>query len=164
MKTKTRDDGQGELAYNPHEYKAVSLRELPTPEKMLNCTNADDVVNYWKQHITTEQRYSPDVEQFHVLHLNTRRRVLGHHLVSTGTLNSCVVEAREVFRAAILTNASAIVLIHNHPSGDSTPSESDIAVTRNLKRAGQLLKIEVVDHVVMGNGQRSSLTELGYLS
>ena len=69
---------------------------------------------------------------------------------------------REIFRVAIMTAASAVVVMHNHPSGESTPSEADIKVTRDLIRAGQLLKMEVIDHVVMGNGNRSSLRELGY--
>ena len=67
-----------------------------------------------------------------------------------------------VFRLAIVTSAAAIVLMHNHPSGESSPSEADIRVTRDLIRAGQLLKIEVLDHVVMGNPNHSSLRALGY--
>ena len=72
-----------------------------------------------------------------------------------------LIHGREVFRAAIVSCASAIVLMHNHPSGDSSPSEADIKVTRDLIRAGQLLKIEVLDHVIMGSN-RASLRELGY--
>ena len=94
--------------------------------------------------------------------LNTRRRVKGHQLVSIGTLDTILIHPREVFRLAIMTCASAIVLIHNHPSGEATPSEADIKVTRDLIRAGQLLKIEVLDHVVMGNPNHCSLRELGY--
>jgi DNA repair protein RadC len=67
-----------------------------------------------------------------------------------------------VFRGAIIAAAACIVVIHNHPSGDPTPSEADIKVTRDLIRAGQLLKLELVDHVVIGNGKHSSLRELGY--
>jgi DNA repair protein RadC len=69
-----------------------------------------------------------------------------------------------VFRTAIVTSAAAIVLAHNHPSGDATPSEADIKVTRDLQRAGQLLKIEVLDHVVIGRPNFSSLRAMGYLS
>ena len=67
-----------------------------------------------------------------------------------------------MFRLAIMTSAAAIVLMHNHPSGESSPSEADIKVTRDLIRAGQLLKIEVLDHVVMGNQNHTSLRALGY--
>ena len=85
-----------------------------------------------------------------------------HVLVAHGTLDTILVHPREVFRAAITANAAVIVLAHNHPSGEATPSEADIKVTRDLIRAGQLLKIEVLDHVIVGNGQRASLRELGY--
>lgn len=73
-----------------------------------------------------------------------------------------LVHPREVFREAVATGASAIVLMHNHPSGDSTPSEADIKVTRDMIRAGQLMKIEVLDHVIMGHPNHCSLRELGY--
>jgi DNA repair protein RadC len=78
-----------------------------------------------------------------------------------GTL---LVHPREVFRLAVMSSASAVVLMHNHPSGDPTPSEADIKVTRDLIRAGQLLKIEVLDHVIMGNSKHCSLKELGYFA
>lgn len=67
-----------------------------------------------------------------------------------------------MFRVAIVTAASAVIVMHNYPSGESTPSEADIQVTRDLTRAGQLLKLEVLDHVIVGNGNRASLRELGY--
>ncbi len=108
-------------------------------------------------------------ESFHVILLNVRRRLIGEpHKIADGTLDTILVHAREVFRPAIAANAAAIVLAHNHPSGDPTPSEADIKVTRDLIRAGQVLKIEVLDHVVLGRktGERDkdwvSLRELGY--
>ena len=108
------------------------------------------------------------VEAFQVLLLNTRKRLLRVEDISEGTLDTLLVHPREVFRSAIAGNAAAIVLIHNHPSGDPTPSEADIKVTRDLIRAGQLLKIEVVDHVIIGQATAerskdySSLRESGY--
>ncbi len=79
-----------------------------------------------------------------VLLLNTRRRVKGHHLVSMGTMDTVLVHSRNIFRAAITLGASGLVLLHNHPSGDASTSHADIKVTRELIRAGQLLKIEVL--------------------
>jgi DNA repair protein RadC len=79
-------------------------------------------------------------------------------------MDTLLVHAREVFRAAIIAGAAAIVLMHNHPSGDATPSEADIKVTRDLIRAGQLIKIEVLDHVIIGVGQHASLRQLGFFS
>ncbi|NBR86007.1 MAG: JAB domain-containing protein [Verrucomicrobia bacterium] len=109
-----------------------------------------------------------DVEHFLVLLLNTRRRLIRVEPISQGTLDSIHVHAREVFKHAISANASAIVLVHNHPSGDPTPSDADIKVTRDLIRAGQLLKIEVLDHIILGRKTTerardyTSLRELGY--
>ena len=114
-----------------------------------------------------EMRHS-NQEQFIVLLLNTRRRLVKKDTISQGTLDTILVHARDVFRSAIAGNAAAIVLVHNHPSGDPTPSEADIKVTRDLIRAGQLLKIELVDHVILGRATQerpkdyASLRELGY--
>jgi DNA repair protein RadC len=108
------------------------------------------------------------VETFQILMLNTRRRLIRVERVSQGTLDTILVHPREVFKSAIAANAAAVVLVHNHPSGDPTPSEADIKVTRDLIRAGQLLKIEILDHVILGRAttERSkdfvSLRESGY--
>lgn len=108
------------------------------------------------------------VETFQLLLLNTRRRLIRVEQVSQGTLDTILVHPREVFKSAISARAAAIVLAHNHPSGDPTPSEADIKVTRDLIRAGQLLKIEVLDHVILGHATLErpkdfvSLRELGY--
>lgn len=109
-----------------------------------------------------------EVEHFHALLLNTRRRLIRREVLSKGTLDSTVVHPREVFRCAIAANASAVVLVHNHPSGDPLPSEADIRITRDLIRAGQLLRIDVLDHVILGRRTADrprdfvSLRELGY--
>jgi DNA repair protein RadC len=115
-----------------------------------------------------EENRFHEVEHFQVVLLNTRRKLIRVEHISQGTLDTILVHPREVFRLAISANASAVVLVHNHPSGDPTPSETDIKVTRDLIRAGQLLKIEVLDHVILGrrteNRERDyvSLRELGY--
>ena len=90
------------------------------------------------------------VENFQVAFLNTRRRLIAVENIAQGTLDTILVHAREVFAPAIAKKASALILVHNHPSGDPNPSEADIRVTRDLIRAGQLLKIEVLDHVILG--------------
>ena len=147
---------------NPKEFKVVALRDCPVPESMLICETPDQAAEYWRMHVTTNPYFNPEAECFVVILLNTRRRVKGHQLVTIGTLDTILVHPREVFRVAVISSAAAVVLMHNHPSGDPTPSEADIKVTRDLIRAGQLLKIEVLDHVIMGNPNRSSLRELGY--
>ena len=97
-----------------------------------------------------EQNSVKDVETFQILLLNTRRRLIRVEQVSQGTLDTILVHPREVFKSAIAARAATIVLVHNHPSGDPTPSEADIKVTRDLIRAGQLMKMEVLDHVILG--------------
>jgi DNA repair protein RadC len=158
------------LAFNPKEFKVVALRELPTPAELHICDTPEKAAEYWRLHVTSHPYYNPDVECFVTLLLNTRRKAIGHCLISTGTLDTILVHPREVFRPAITASAAAVVMAHNHPSGDSSPSEADIKVTRDLIRAGQLLKIEVLDHVILGcvsaESPRgfSSLRELGYFA
>jgi DNA repair protein RadC len=147
---------------HPHEFKVMSLRECMVPSDMLICETPQQVVDYWRLHIATDPHFNPECECMIVLMLNTRRRVKGHQFVSIGTMDTILVHPREVFRCAIVAAAAAIALIHNHPSGEPQPSEADIKVTRDLIRAGQLLKIEVIDHVIIGNLAHSSLRELGY--
>src|ERR1041384_7646046 len=102
------------------------------------------------------------VEIFQVVLLNTRRRLIRVERISNGILDSILVHPREVFRAAIAANAAAIIIVHNHPSGDPTPSDTDIKVTRDLIRAGQLLKIDVLDHVILGRATQDR--PKGYVS
>lgn len=148
----------------PQEWKIVSLRECPTPDQLQMCDTPERAAEYWKMHVTQNPYFNPECECLAVLILNTRRKIKGHYLVSTGTMDTILVHPREVFRLAIIASAAAIVLMHNHPSGDSTPSESDIKITRDLIRGGQLIKIEVLDHVIMGNPGHTSLRSLGYFA
>ncbi len=149
-------------AIHPQEFKVMSLRDCPVPSEMLICETPQQVADYWRLHIATAPHFNPECECMAVLMLNTRKRVKGHQLLTIGTMDTLLVHAREVFRGAIIAAAASIAVIHNHPSGDPTPSEADVKVTRDLIRAGQLLKLELVDHVVIGNGKHSSLRELGY--
>ncbi len=127
---------------------------LDTPEAVVNLLRARNLLL--------------GVEQLQVLLLNTRRRLIRVETVTNGTIDTLLVHPREVFKSAIAANAAGIVLAHNHPIGDPTPSEADIRVTRDLIRAGQLLKIDVLDHVIVGCAtperpkDYASLRELGY--
>lgn len=97
-----------------------------------------------------------DREEFRVILLNTKNRVIQVETVAVGTLNSSGVEPREVFKNAIRRSAAAVILVHNHPSGDPTPSREDVALTKRLVQAGELLGIEVLDHIVIGDGKYAS--------
>jgi DNA repair protein RadC len=104
------------------------------------------------------------VEEFHVLALGSQSQVLADLLITRGILNSSLVHPREVFRAAIAEAAAGIIVVHNHPSGDPTPSADDRAVTRQLVDAGRVLDVPVYDHVIMGGGERYvSFAEAGLL-
>lgn len=157
-----RNEEEGPTEPQSKEFKVVTLRDCPLPADMQFCDTPDRAADYWRLNIATHQYFNPDCECLAVLMLNTRRKVKGHQLVTHGTMDTCLVHPREVFRAAVIAGASAIVLMHNHPSGEATPSEADIKVTRDLIRAGQLMKIDVIDHVIIGNPNRVSLRELGY--
>jgi len=102
-----------------------------------------------------------DREHFVVVLLNTKNRVLGIDRVSVGTLDASLVHPREVFKAAILANAASVVVCHNHPSGDPTPSAEDIRITRSLKQAGEIISISVLDHVILIADSHLSLREEG---
>lgn len=104
-----------------------------------------------------------ETEQFHAVLLDGRHRVMGDVLVSQGTLTASLVHPREVFRSAIRRSAAAIVLVHNHPSGDPTPSVEDRRVTERLSQAGELLGIRVLDHVVVADRGYHSFSEAGEL-
>ncbi len=103
------------------------------------------------------------VEEFHVLALGSQSQVLGDLLITRGILNSSLVHPREVFRAAIAEAAAGIIVVHNHPSGDPTPSADDRAVTRQLVDAGRLLDLPVYDHVIVGGDRYVSFAEAGLL-
>lgn len=149
----------------PKEFKLVALRECPTADQLALMDKPELAADYWYRNVAGNPYFNAQVENFVVLLINTRRKIKGHVHVSTGTLDTLLIHPREVFRPAIVGNASAIVLMHNHPSGEHQPSEADIKMTRDLIRAGQLLKIDVLDHVIVGNrveDKYTSLRELGY--
>ena len=102
-------------------------------------------------------------EQLRVLLLNTRNGVMAQRLIYQGTVNSSAVRPAEVLRPAVVEAAPSIIVSHNHPSGDPTPSPEDVAVTRDLVAAGKLLDIEVMDHIVIGAARFVSLKEKGLM-
>jgi DNA repair protein RadC len=125
---------------------------------VINIRSPQDVANL----LMNEMRYL-DREVFRILLLNTKNVVLKNYLVSVGSVNSSLVHPREVFKPAIKNSASAVILCHNHPSGEPTPSSEDIKITAKLVESGKLLGIEVLDHVILGNGVFVSLKDKGML-
>ena len=128
------------------EYRAISfLCELPMARDGTTMIRTPE--DAW-----TECREIRDLgnEIFLVLSLNTRNRMLDKRMVSTGIMDSTLVHPREVFRKAITDGAAAILLVHNHPSGDPTPSAEDVSLTRQMISTGKIIGIKVLDHVIIG--------------
>lgn len=110
-----------------------------------------------------DQLQDLDREQFIIACLNTKNEPTNISVVSVGTLNKAIVHPREVFKTAILSNAASIMAFHNHPSGETTPSQQDIQLTNRLYEAGELLSIKLLDHLIIGDRTFTSLKEKGYL-
>ncbi|MBU4502279.1 MAG: DNA repair protein RadC [Nanoarchaeota archaeon] len=108
--------------------------------------SAKDVFEYASQKLL-----GADKEHFMILHLDSKNRVIKDETVSIGTLNASLIHPREIFKSAIRESANAIILVHNHPSGDPTPSEEDEEITKRLFDAGELLNIKLLDHVIVGD-------------
>lgn len=109
-----------------------------------------------------EMRYL-DKEYFKIILLNIKNQVIHVEDVSVGSLNSSIVHPREIFKIAIRRSSAALILVHNHPSGDPTPSGEDVEITRRLVESGKLLGIDVLDHVIIGDGRYTSLKEKGLI-
>jgi len=118
-------------------YRGKKLKEIRGP---------DDVVAFVGPKLRKEQR-----EHFLVLLLNARHEVMGKETVSIGSLNASIVHPREVFKPAITASAASVILVHNHPSGDPEPSEEDLTITKRLVEAGELLGVQVLDHVIVAS-------------
>ena len=144
----------------PKLFKVVTLRQAYPAVVM--CDSPEAAASYWTKCVASDVRFVPDVENFVVVVLNTRRRAIGHQVVSTGSLDTVLVHPREVFKTAIALSAASIILMHNHPSGDPCPSESDVKITKGLIEGGKLMNIDVLDHVIIG--QQSSVNSKGYCS
>jgi DNA repair protein RadC len=128
-------------------------RMLPTPIK-----RPQDVYNLVKPLVA-----DADQEHFYCLYLNTRNRLLAVELISVGSLNASIVHPREVFRPALMLAAGSLIVAHNHPSGETDPSEDDLAITRRLREVGEVLGITMLDHIIVANGSWTSLKEEGHL-
>jgi len=113
-------------------------------------------------YVMDELRYLKK-EHFVCLFLNTKNHIIARETLSVGTLNASLVHPREVFRSAIQRSSASIICAHNHPSGDPTPSPEDISLTKRLVQAGELVGIEVLDHLIIGDGKFVSLKERGQM-
>lgn len=149
----------------------LQLKQIKAVYEVLNVS--EDVTGYF----TTGTRYTAPQqvyeafrflmeetkEMFLSIHLDGKNRAICYDLVSIGSLNQSIVHPREVFKTSLLSNAAALILIHQHPTGDPTPSSEDIAITRRLKEAGEIMGIKVLDHLIIGDGEYLSFVERGLI-
>lgn len=131
------------------------IREIDNSTKI---TSYKDVVNY------LDEFKNQDREMLIVLGLDTRNKPVYREIVSVGTLNSTLIHPREVFKKAIIMSCNSIVVAHNHPSGDPEPSDDDKEITRQLKQAGEILDIKLLDHVIIGKDEPFSFNEEHFLN
>ncbi|MFC3790420.1 DNA repair protein RadC [Paenibacillus sp. GCM10012307] len=129
-----------------------------TQEERMTVRSPKDVAD----HMMEQLRYLKK-EHFVCLFLDTKNRVIAEETLSVGTLNASLVHPREVFRAAIKCSSASIICVHNHPSGNPAPSPEDIQMTKRLVEAGELVGIDVLDHIVIGDLQYTSLKEQGFM-
>lgn len=127
-------------------------------ENRINCSSSDDVKNLFVPEMRSLLH-----EEFHLIMLNTKLEIIGRALVSSGGLSSACAEPGKVFMTPLKKGARAIIIAHNHPSGDINPSKADIATTRQLSAAGKLLGIELLDHIIVGGSAAYSFRENGLL-
>ncbi|WP_138159734.1 RadC family protein [Peptoniphilus catoniae] len=140
---------------------SITLASRMASESMFNkkrILSPKDILD-----IVMEDMKNLSTEEFRIVILNTKKEIITIRTISSGTLDTTIVHPREVFKAAIDFRAHTILLLHNHPSGDSSPSNQDISLTDRLVKAGNILGIEVVDHIIIGNGNYYSFKEQGII-
>lgn len=138
-----------------HRWEMVRDHREEPPQRW---TQLEQAFSFIQERIGFESK-----EHFMVFVLDTRNKVIGYETVSVGSIGGCLVHPREVFRLAVKEGAVAIIVAHNHPSGDPTPSRDDLAITKRLRDAGTILGIEVLDHIITGPDITISLKDKGLL-
>lgn len=135
------------------------IRDVITPESCRTVMTPDAVCRFAKNVLELDTLAE---EEFYILAINSKSKVIGVFMVSHGTVNATVVSPREIFQRALLVGATNIIAIHNHPSQDSRPSNDDISTTKRLKEVGALIGVQLVDHVIIGD-EYYSFKEKGLL-
>ena len=152
------DDPVAQRVYKIPRYRITMVKEGDISVERKQIRSPQDVFNMVQGFLADADR-----EYFLILTLSTKNSIMGVNVVSIGSLNSSLVHPREVFKLAILSNAAAVILVHNHPSGDPSASNEDMEITRRLIEASKIIGIEILDHVVVGDGCWVSFKEKGNL-
>ncbi|NMC31873.1 MAG: DNA repair protein RadC [Veillonellaceae bacterium] len=146
------------MAYRLPRYRVALVREGCSHSNMNHIHEPEDVYK-----IIAVEYAAAVVETAMMLALDTKNKVIGIFEISRGSLNASIIHPRDVFQRALLVNAASVILVHNHPSGDPTPSPEDVKLTKKLVEAGRVMDITVLDHVICGEGKYVSLRERGQL-
>ena len=146
------------MGYRLPRYRVTLVREGCSHTDVKHIHAPEDVHN-----IIAAEYADAVVETAMMLALDTKNKVIGIFEISRGSLNASIIHPRDVFQRAILVNAASVILVHNHPSGDPTPSPEDVMLTKKLVEAGRVMDIAVLDHVICGEGKYASLRERGEL-
>jgi DNA repair protein RadC len=144
------------MCCEPSTYTVTVVRRVRQRKQAPQVKGPGDAYKLMKPRLKDADR-----EYFYAVLLNTKNVVLSVELVSIGSLNASIVHPREVLKPAIVASAASILLVHNHPTGDPEPSQEDIDFTRRMLKCGELVGIELLDHVIVGNGSFASLKEQG---
>lgn len=135
--------------YKIKEIKVSTVREIAVESKMFDTPQK--AFDFWNKAVVESPWYDTEKEHCVVLCLDRKNNLKSYNLVSIGTVSSSLLMPREVFRPAIVSAASAIILMHNHPSGDPAPSRADIEITRKIKESAEILGIDFLDHIIVGS-------------
>ena len=147
------------MAYRLKTFRVQFVSEPEAFPAGSPCRSSEDAQRIAR---TIFETLDADKEHFVLLALNNKNRVNGFKLISTGSLTASLVHPREVWRAALYLCAAAVVFVHNHPSGDPTPSQEDLALTRRLREVAELIGVRVLDHIIIGKGRYVSFVDDGY--
>ena len=146
------------MAYRLPRYRVTLVREGSVSNSNNHIRTPQDVMD-----VLSTEYDNAVVEMAQMLALDTKNKIIGIFTISTGSLNASIIHPRDIFQRAILSNAASVILAHNHPSGDPTPSSEDTELTKKLVDAGKILDIPILDHVVIGEGKFVSLKERGII-
>lgn len=143
-------------------YEQIKLSYKPTIKSTdrIKVLSSHHAVNFLREHWDEDLEH---IESFYILVLNRANCIVGHKLLSKGGVSGTVADIRVIFQVAILMNASGIIVSHNHPSGNTTPSNEDIKLTNKIKQAGELFDIKLLDHIILTDVNYYSFTDMGQL-
>ena len=140
----------------------IKVNRVAEAGEAMSVNTPDLAVKYWKDKIATADWYDSERECLIVIILNTRMKTIGHSIVSIGSLNESLCHPRDVFRAVVAMGAYGFVLMHNHPSGDPSPSQADRTVTSRIADGARILQVQFLDHVIVGTDDNSETQRFSF--